>query len=311
MSSDRSNLLGALLESLLESAGEHAGAIGLAAFFYYGSLVEYLHSADFLGFVWGDLAKFFGLATILFLIMLVVIYLVLEKAVGPVLTRALRRISDPKRRENWEGGLSFGVGALIIVLFAVGCLWCWTKVYAGGSQTKEPTLAGDFHTKDGPAEGAEPPVAEALPQPHRDHSAEARPSSADSNETTDLPPPRRQTSTSEKQGGYEPTTPSSRVETQPTEAPDVGSAPAVPDLAAEERQTQSGIYITFEVLPKDTSIYLDSKFLGTAEELSGGAWVPTGRHIVNLVRPGYQSQEYKVIFDQNVRGVKATLTPQR
>lgn len=177
MSSDGSNLLEALLDSILEGAGEHAGVIGLAAFFYYGSLLEYLHNADFLGFVWGDLAKFFGLATIIFLIMLVVLYFVLEKAVCPALARALRRISDPKRRENWESGLGFGVGALIIVLFAVGCLWCWAKVYAGGSQTKGPALAGDFHTKDGPAEGAEPPVAKAFPKPRRDHSAEARPSS--------------------------------------------------------------------------------------------------------------------------------------
>jgi len=311
MSSDGSNLLEALLDSILEGSSEHAGPIGLAAFFYYGSLLEYLHNADFLGFVWGDLAKFFGLATIIFLIMLAVLYFVLEKAVGPALTRALRRISDPKKRENWESGLGFGVGALIIVLFAVGCLWCWAKVYAGGSQTKEPTLAGDFHTKDGSSEGAEPPVAKALPKPSREHSAEARPSSASSNETPGLQPPSRQISTSEKQGGYEPTTQSSRVETQPTEAPDVRSAPAAPDLPAEERQTQSGIYITFEVLPKDASIYLDSKFIGTAEELSGGALVPAGRHIVNLVRPGYQSQEYKVIFDHNVKGVRATLRPLR
>jgi hypothetical protein len=164
MSNDRSNLLGSFLESLLETAGDHGGAIGLAALFYYGSLVEYLNSVDFLGFVWGDLAKFFGLATILFLIMLVFIHFILEKAIGPVLTRALKRISDPKKRENWEGGLSFGVAALIIVVFAVGCLWCWAKVYANGPRTEGTAFTGDLHT-NGPAQGAETPVAEALPHP--------------------------------------------------------------------------------------------------------------------------------------------------
>jgi len=138
------------------------------------------------------------------------------------------------------------------------------------------------------------------------HSPKSRPSSAVS--TDDRRSPGREDLTSGKQGGQEPTNPSSRIETQPTEVPDVRSAPSVPSLAAGEGQAH---LVPFRVLPKDTAIYLDSKFMGTAEELSGGIWIPIGLHVVTLIRPGYESQEFRALFDQAGIGVQVTLRTRR
>jgi len=142
----------------------------------------------------------------------------------------------------------------------------------------------------------------------RFRSPKSRPSAAS---TQDSRSPEHENLTSGRQRGHESPNPSSRVETQPTEIVDARSTFSAPGFAADERQDKPGVHIEFQVLPKDTSIYLDSKFIGTADELSGGTLVPTGRHVVKLVRPGYESQEYKVIFDQGVKGVRVTLTPQR
>jgi hypothetical protein len=142
-----------------------------------------------------------------------------------------------------------------------------------------------------------------------DHSAESHSSSTVSTQAPRSPGP--QALVFEKQSGHESTAPSSRIKTQPAEVTDVGSAPSVPGFTADGRQDRPSVHLQVRVLPKDTSVYLDSKFIGTAEDLSGGAWVPIGRHIVTFVRPGYESREYKIVVDQGVRGIQATLTPQR
>jgi hypothetical protein len=138
-----------------------------------------------------------------------------------------------------------------------------------------------------------------------DHSEESRPPSADSSQN--LRSSGSHTSTSEKQSaGHEPTTPSSQSETQPTEVPAPKSAPSVSSLAVDEGQTY---LVPFQVLPKDTAIYLDDKPIGTAEELSDGILIPAGFHVLTFVRRGYESQEFRALFDQPGIGVKVTLRP--
>jgi len=140
-----------------------------------------------------------------------------------------------------------------------------------------------------------------------DHSEESRPPSADS--TQNLRSSGPHTSTSEKQSaGHEPTTPSSRLETQPTEVPKARSAPSVSSLSADEGQAY---LVPFHVLPNDTAIYLDYKPIGTAEELSDGILIPAGFHVLTFVRRGYESQEFKALFDQAGIGVQVTLKPRR
>lgn len=52
--------------------------------------------------------------------------------------------------------------------------------------------------------------------------------------------------------------------------------------------------VSLKVTPSDASVYLDGRFLGTADELSrlhGGLIVDPGEHTVEIVRPGYVSEE--------------------
>jgi hypothetical protein len=53
----------------------------------------------------------------------------------------------------------------------------------------------------------------------------------------------------------------------------------------------------FEVEPDDAAVYLDDRYVGTAEELGGlsrGLRVAPGRHTVTVVRPGYGTKTVEV-----------------
>jgi hypothetical protein len=51
--------------------------------------------------------------------------------------------------------------------------------------------------------------------------------------------------------------------------------------------------VRLEVTPEDASVYIDGDFRGTAREL-GSVRLPAGRHRIELVRPGYRTEERDV-----------------
>jgi hypothetical protein len=55
--------------------------------------------------------------------------------------------------------------------------------------------------------------------------------------------------------------------------------------------------LRFEIEPDDAAVYLDDRYVGTAEELGGlsrGLRVTPGRHTVTVVRPGYATKTVDV-----------------
>jgi hypothetical protein len=54
--------------------------------------------------------------------------------------------------------------------------------------------------------------------------------------------------------------------------------------------------IAWNVTPDDASVYLDDRFLGTAEELNAGRGtrIEPGRHTVTVVRPGFKTRAVDV-----------------
>ena len=83
--------------------------------------------------------------------------------------------------------------------------------------------------------------------------------------------------------------------------------------------------VNFRVVPKDVAVYVDGTFAGRADgEILGAEFegivqtggeltisLAPGRHVVALVRPGYEAQEQEIVLDQGPREVRATLKPQR
>jgi hypothetical protein len=64
--------------------------------------------------------------------------------------------------------------------------------------------------------------------------------------------------------------------------------PGADDLAPAEQGR-----LRFEIEPDDAAVYLDDRYVGTAEELGGlsrGLRVTPGRHTVTVVRPGYETK---------------------
>jgi hypothetical protein len=85
------------------------------------------------------------------------------------------------------------------------------------------------------------------------------------------------------------TPPPAALADAPPELPDSGEAPEVPQA------TVGRLLLT--IRPPDAAVYLDGHFLGTAGELaqlSAGLVVEPGRHVLELVRPGYQTEEVPV-----------------
>lgn len=63
------------------------------------------------------------------------------------------------------------------------------------------------------------------------------------------------------------------------------------DAAYDAREEPGRLYL--EVVPRDAAIYLDGRFLGTGEDLTGvhaGLIVDPGEHELEVVRPGYASR---------------------
>jgi hypothetical protein len=55
--------------------------------------------------------------------------------------------------------------------------------------------------------------------------------------------------------------------------------------------------LRFEIEPDDAAVYVDDRYVGTAEELAGlsrGLRVQPGRHTVTVVRPGYETKTVDV-----------------
>jgi hypothetical protein len=75
-----------------------------------------------------------------------------------------------------------------------------------------------------------------------------------------------------------------RRSTDPPPPADLSPAPAGPEA------TDASGRLILEVVPGDAAIYLDGRFLGTAEEvgrLHSGLLVEPGEHQLSVVRPGY------------------------
>jgi hypothetical protein len=70
---------------------------------------------------------------------------------------------------------------------------------------------------------------------------------------------------------------------------------------AEQRAEPGRLRMSIE--PEDASVYLDGRFLGTAEELSGlhaGLLVSAGEHVLEIVRPGYRSESLELAIEPDV-----------
>ncbi len=82
-------------------------------------------------------------------------------------------------------------------------------------------------------------------------------------------------------------------------------APELDELSFEEGETGEespdvglGVgRVQLSILPGDTAVYLDGHFLGTGEELSqlsAGLIVEPGDHVLELVRPGYVTEQVPI-----------------
>lgn len=102
--------------------------------------------------------------------------------------------------------------------------------------------------------------------------------------------------------------PDSGTEGEPAEVDlDDAAPPAAPPVDTEAWRTggaQDGDAapaaqgrLRFEIEPDDAAVYLDDRYVGTAEELAGltrGLRVAPGRHTVTVVRPGYGTKTVEV-----------------
>ncbi|MEE8524614.1 MAG: PEGA domain-containing protein [Thermoanaerobaculia bacterium] len=82
------------------------------------------------------------------------------------------------------------------------------------------------------------------------------------------------------------TPPAGELSIDTPELPEGDEAPGVPQA------TVGRLLLT--IRPTDAAVYLDGHFLGTAGELaqlSAGLVVEPGRHVLELVRPGYHTEE--------------------
>ena len=63
-----------------------------------------------------------------FIVVLLILYLVVEKGLARVMPKLTSRISDKEKRDNREGAIAFVTCFIIIVLFAAGYLWAWKSL---------------------------------------------------------------------------------------------------------------------------------------------------------------------------------------
>jgi len=79
------------------------------------------------------------------------------------------------------------------------------------------------------------------------------------------------------------------IKPEKAEAPEVASAVEPPALEPGR--------LHVSIAPSDASVYLDGRILGTADQLDrlhAGLTVDAGKHRVEIVRPGYESEEIEI-----------------
>jgi len=71
--------------------------------------------------------------------------------------------------------------------------------------------------------------------------------------------------------------------------------------SADQRELPQGL-LRIEATPKDAAIYLDGEFLARADELErlhGALPVARGRHLIEVVRPGYVAESVEIVVEQD------------
>jgi hypothetical protein len=81
-----------------------------------------------------------------------------------------------------------------------------------------------------------------------------------------------------------------------------GDAGAEGSLELETRRSPvlSRGFLRLEVTPRDAAVYLDGEFLASGDELSrlhGALAVAGGEHVVEVVRPGYETRRIEVLVE--------------
>jgi hypothetical protein len=71
------------------------------------------------------------------------------------------------------------------------------------------------------------------------------------------------------------------------------------------RDSRMGV-VQFEIEPADASVYVDGEFFGKASQLSR-VELPEGRHRIEVVRPGYKTEETEIELDRDAKKVVVRL----
>jgi len=64
---------------------------------------------------------------------------------------------------------------------------------------------------------------------------------------------------------------------------------SAPAGAVDAREAPVKVYV--ELAPKDASVYLDGRFLGTGKELASGILIDPGEHTLEILHPGYGKRD--------------------
>ncbi|MEO8362436.1 MAG: PEGA domain-containing protein [Vicinamibacteria bacterium] len=85
-----------------------------------------------------------------------------------------------------------------------------------------------------------------------------------------------------------------------------GEVDAQPRLGAPSRMDGERGELLLDVQPSDASVYVDGEFYGKAGQVSR-LDLPAGRHRVEVVRPGYKTEEAEVTVDRETKKVVVKL----
>lgn len=85
-----------------------------------------------------------------------------------------------------------------------------------------------------------------------------------------------------------------------------GEVDARPRLDAPSRMNGERGELLLDVQPSDASVYVDGEFYGKAGQVSR-LDLPVGRHRVEVVRPGYKTEETEVTVDRDTKKVVVKL----
>lgn len=87
---------------------------------------------------------------------------------------------------------------------------------------------------------------------------------------------------------------------QPVERAEPATRPTVPGEPLRERASLPQGLLRVHASPPDAAVYLDGEFLARADELArlhGALPVAVGRHVVEVVRPGFEAQRVELQVD--------------